>query len=147
MRNGRSLRPLARRHLGTDNRGMEDTPDPYDKQLQERRSDLPWYRQPAGPWISMVVLSLFAISFGGLGLLPRVTPGGPFIHISTNVLPAIAALAAIRLGLIKLREKQLATILVSLVFICICTFALSRVLLDVHSYWSRPSSRGSLFGP
>ena len=98
------------------------------------------------PLTGAVVLSLFAVLFGGLGLLPRVTPGGPFIHITTNVLPAIAAIVAIRIGLVKLREKQLAATLVSLVLISICTLALCHVVLDVHSYWTRPAARGSLFG-
>lgn len=93
-------------------------------------------------WI--IGLSSFALLFGGTAL--RIVPGGPFISLHSDVLPTLAALSAIRLGLLTLRGKDTAAKLVSLVFILVATIAISNVFNSVYLFWHRPYARGDFLG-
>jgi hypothetical protein len=93
-------------------------------------------------WI--VGLTLFALLFSGSAI--RIVPGGPFISITGDLLPAVASVVAMRLGLLILRGNALLPKLLALLFILLATLALSRVMIDVYTFWIRPFARGDLIG-
>lgn len=94
-------------------------------------------------WV--IGLSLFAVVLGGS--TGRTVPGGPFISLTGDILPTIAALFAIRLALLTLRCRGVAIKLVAMLFVLVSTFALSNVFMSVYCFWFlRSHARGDLFG-
>ena len=75
----------------------------------------------------------------------KITPGGPFISIVGDIFPTIAILAAIRLGLLMLRDAGFGRKLTSLMFIGISTLLLAYVWIPICVFWVRPYSRGDLW--
>jgi len=101
--------------------------------------------QPSCPWLGwMIGLTLFSLLLGGTAA--RIVPGGPFISVTSDVLPFAASLIAIRLGLLTLSERNSGAKLVALAIILLATLSMARIMIDVYSFWNRPYARGDFFG-
>jgi len=113
---------------------MPDQTVNHDRDQPSQPSRLGW----------TIGLVLFSLLLGGS--TPRIVPGGPFISITSDILPGVASLTAIRFGLIALRGRNIVAKFVALMFILLATLALSRIMIDVYSFWHRPFARGDLLG-
>lgn len=113
---------------------MHDPMEPAKTELPPRPPRLRW----------MIGLALFSFLMGGS--LQRIVPGGPFISVISDILPSVAALISIRLGLLILRGKNPGAKFVALLFILLATLSLARIMTVVYLFWNRPYARGDLFG-
>ena len=125
---------FAVRNTCGSQRCMSDNTMTQDRNASSQPSRIGW----------VVGLTLFALLLGGSAT--RIVPGGPFISITSDVLPAAASLIAMRFGLVALRGRNVGTKLLALVFILLATLALGRIMIDVYSFWNRPYARGDLLG-
>jgi hypothetical protein len=92
-------------------------------------------------------LAIFALALGGRPLAGRSIPGGPFISISGDILPGIAAWMALRLLFLCLREPTLLPKLVAFPVCVIVGFAIARVAIDIVEFQMNPFARGAGIGP
>ena len=92
----------------------------------------------------MVGLTLYAIAFGGTAM--RIVPGGPFFSMSADILPVVASITAMLIGLTAFRTKQTHAKLLAIISIAICCLAITNVVTDVMWFWIRPAARGDLIG-
>ena len=127
------------RRLIDANRVTDDRNAPLPQVALQRRS--PWRIVLGGVAFSLAVPAIFFA-----GQMPRVIPGGPFISIIGDVLPFLAALAAIVFGFVCLRASGTAPKLIAIIAITIATVAIAQVIRDVYSFWQYPYARGDLFG-
>lgn len=77
----------------------------------------------------------------------RAIPGGPFISISANVLPTLASVVGIAIGMMCLKSKP--PLLIQSLIICgilIATFVAGASIVDMYTAWTDPRLRGSLWG-
>lgn len=91
-----------------------------------------------------LVLSVLAATFGGN--VDRIVPGGPFVSYTGDILPFVAALAAIRLCLLLLRVRGFASKPLALAPILFATVAMANVIRGIVQFWFRPHARGDFFG-
>jgi hypothetical protein len=101
---------------------------------------------PAEPsYLSRIIgLAVFSVLFGGTAA--RIVPGGPFVSLTSDILPTIAAVASVRYSLLSLRGRDIGTKVIAMFFVVVCTFALSNVFRSVLSFWFSPYARGDFFG-
>jgi hypothetical protein len=92
----------------------------------------------------IIGLAVFSVLFGGSAA--RIVPGGPFVSLTGDILPTIAAVVSIRYSLLTLRGRDIGTKAIAVTCVVVCTFALSNVFRSVLSFWFRPYARGDFFG-
>ena len=107
--------------------------------LQARRGRDPAHWPPLFLLIGFLIGSWLLASTGG-----KVTPGGPFISISSDVAPVLLSLVIIILSWRSLRYGRLSRRLVIALIILCSVFELILVLLAVYSFWFRPFARDIL---
>lgn len=93
----------------------------------------------------VILLSAVAFLLGG-NCSARIVPGGPFISILSDIIPAIAAIVAMGKGLVAMRCKPAWPKLIAFVCILVATIGLAHVIIDVYMFWNRPHARGALIG-
>ena len=92
-------------------------------------------------WALLAMLLGFVC--GGLGGSFRITPGGPFISASGDILPVILALVTLCLALPCLRVKSMPLRLGALVLCLLAPVVIYYGVVDAYLYWHRPHSRGT----
>jgi len=124
-----------------DSAESEETQPRHDVANTEAASPNPnWSRLTP-----VILLSAVAFLLGG-NCSARIVPGGPFISILGNVIPAIAAVVAIGKGLVAMRCKPAWPKLIAFACILVATIGLAHVIIDVYVFWNRPHARGALIG-
>ena len=94
-------------------------------------------------WI-MIAIALIASAWGGQ--LSRMVPGGPFISMTTELVPMLAALIAMAIGLSSFRTKDEPTIFLGIIAILISCLTITNVTAAVMEFWVRPAARGAFLG-
>lgn len=89
---------------------------------------------------------LGTLALASAGQVMRERPGGPFISLTGDVIPFVAAVVAIIIGFCCLRAYTVKPKLIALIFIAFATVAIAIIIADVHSFWIRPFARGQLLG-
>ena len=92
------------------------------------------------------IIGLTALAFVLGGSVTKTVPGGPFISVVGDILPSVAALAAIRLGFVALRGRRAGVKFVAALCLLVASLTLGRIMIDVYTFWSRPYARGELIG-
>jgi len=96
-------------------------------------------------WPTLCALSMIALTSGSLSKTGgHLIPGGPFVSIHANVIPAVTCLAIIGLAWPALRR---APALIRFGAACVVLGSALVVILviqDVMMFWLRPYARGVL---
>jgi hypothetical protein len=97
-------------------------------------------------WPTLGALFLIALMSGALSAtVGRVVPGGPFVSIHADVVPAVTCLGVI---VFVWRALRMAPVLVRVGAACVVLGSALVVILiiqDVMMFWLRPYARGVLF--
>jgi hypothetical protein len=108
----------------------------------------PTLRRPFNPatWSAIGTLSVIVLMAGALSTTGgHVIPGGPFISIHANVIPAVACLGVIAVVWRALRKGH------ALMRFCAASLILGSglvvilVIQDIMMFWLRPYARGVPF--
>lgn len=92
----------------------------------------------------MIGMTIYAIAFGGAA--NRVVPGGPVFLNLADVLPVVASVGAMWIGISSFRTQQLPMKLLAITSMVVCCFAIINVVTDVMWFGIRPSARSDLIG-
>jgi hypothetical protein len=96
-------------------------------------------------WLTLGALSVVVLMSGALsGTVGRVVPGGPFVSIHADVIPAVTCLGVI---VFVWRALRRAPVLVRFGAACVVLGSALVVILiiqDVMMFWLRPYARGVL---
>src|SRR5947199_6977835 len=96
--------------------------------------------------VVMMVIALAVagvLSFAGA---PKVIPGGPFLSVVGDVIPAVLCLAALGLGVASIGKARGGAKAGVGVLLLAATVLLALVLERVIAFWLDPHARGALFG-
>lgn len=114
--------------------------------LDGRQEQTPRTSSEPNPIVLAWMAGLTVVAFCFAGMSVRSAPGGPFFSVMGDIVPALAALIAIRLALFNLRVNNTGIRLIAFGFLVLATLVLSSITNDVYSFWYRPSARGVLIG-
>jgi hypothetical protein len=96
--------------------------------------------------VNRAAIALGAAVIGILVGPGRINPGGPFVSLIGDVLPACASVFAICNVLPFLRASRIGTVWTAAITLCFATLLIGFVLFGVVSFALAPNSRGTLIG-
>lgn len=93
----------------------------------------------------MAYLIVFAMLLGGH--TTRSVPGGPFLSLTGDIVPAALSIIAIWLGFAVLQCGKPSMMIAAYILIILASIALGLICVDVLEFWLLPHARGPLMRP